>query len=89
MVRFEFTQQEKEETLALYSEVRALLGDALKKDDEQLMRHHLVRAIEEQQMHRNVFGLNPVLFGFQTAQLVVEATPRQPFREVTLSISLP
>ena len=72
MVKFEFTQQEKEETLALYSEVRALLGDALKKDDEQLMRHHLVRAIEEQQMHRNVFGLNPVLFGFQTAQLVVE-----------------
>ena len=72
MVKFEFTPQEKEETLALYSEVRALLGDALKKDDEQLMRHHLVRAIEEQQMHRNVFGLNPVLFGFQTAQLVVE-----------------
>ena len=72
MVKFEFTQQEKEETLTLYSEVRALLGDALKKDDEQLMRHHLVRAIEEQQMHRNVFGLNPVLFGFQTAQLVVE-----------------
>ena len=72
MVRFEFTQQEKEETLALYSEVRALLGDALKKDDEQLMRHHLMRAIEEQQMHRNVFGLNPVLFGFQTAQLVVQ-----------------
>ena len=72
MVKFEFTPQEKEETLALYSEVRALLGDALKKDDEQLMRHHLVRAIEEQQMHRNVFGLNHVLFGFQTAQLVVE-----------------
>ena len=72
MVKFEFTPQEKEETLALYNEVRALLGDALKKDDEQLMRHHLVRAIEEQQMHRNVFGLNPVLFGFQTAQLVVE-----------------
>ena len=72
MVKFEFTPQEKEETLALYSEVRALLGDALKKDDEQLMRHHLVRAIEEQQMHRNVFGLNPILFGFQTAQLVVE-----------------
>ena len=72
MIKFEFTQQEKEETLALYTEVRALLGDSLKKEDEQHMRHHLMRAIEEQQMHRNVFGLNPVLFGFQTAQLVVE-----------------
>ena len=72
MTKFEFTQQEKEETLALYNVVRTLLGDSMKKDDEQLMRHHLMRAIEEQQMHRNVFGLNPVLLGFQTAQLVVE-----------------
>ena len=72
MVKFEFTQQEKEETLTLYNEVRALLADSLKKDDELRMRHHLTRAIEEQQMQRNVFGLNPVLFGFQTALLVVE-----------------
>ena len=69
---FEFTQQEKEETLVLYSKVRELLDDSLQKGDEQHMRHHLMRAIEEQQMHRNVFGLNPVLLGFQTAQLVVE-----------------
>ena len=72
MDRFEFTQQEKEETLTLYNEVRTLLGDSLKKDDEMLMRHHLTRAIEEQKMQRNVFGLNPILLGFQTAQLVVE-----------------
>jgi len=37
-----------------------------------LMRHHLTRAIEEQKMQRNVFGLNPILLGFQTAQLVLE-----------------
>ena len=72
MIRFAFTQQEKEETLTLYNEVRKLLGDSLKKDDEALMRHHLTQAIEEQQMQRNVFGLNPILLGFQTAQLVVE-----------------
>ena len=72
MDRFEFTQQEKEETLTLYNEVRTLLGDSLKKDDEMLMRHHLTRAIEEQKMQRNVFGLNPILLGFQTAQLVLE-----------------
>ena len=72
MVKFEFTQQEKEETLALYNEVRTLLGDSLQKDDEQLMRHHLMHAIDQQQVQRNVFGLNPVLLGFQTAQLVVE-----------------
>jgi hypothetical protein len=45
---FEFTQQEKEETLVLYNKVRELLDDSLQKRDEQLMRHHLMRAIEEQ-----------------------------------------
>ena len=69
---FEFTQQEKEETLALYNKVRELLDDSLQQGDEQRMRHHLMHAIEEQQIHRNVFGLNPVLLSFQTAQLVVE-----------------
>ena len=72
MENFVFTPQEKEETLALYQQVRELTGDSLTRDDVDRMRHHLTQAIEEHQMHRNVFGLNPILLGFQTAQLVVE-----------------
>ena len=72
MENFAFTPQEKEETLALYQQVRELTGDSLMTGDIDRMRHHLMQAIEEHQMHRNVFGLNPILLGFQTAQLVVE-----------------
>ncbi len=72
MDNFTFTPKEKEETLILYQQVRELLGDSLLEDDVVRMRHYLMNAIEHHQMHRNVFGLNPILLSFQTAQLVVE-----------------
>ena len=67
-----FTTQEKEETLALYQQVRELVDDSLMEGDVEHMRHHLMNAIEQHQVQRNVFGLNPILLSFQTARLVVE-----------------
>ena len=67
-----FTTQEKEDTLVLYQEVRELIDDSLMKGDVERMRHHLMNAIEHHQVQRNVFGLNTILLGFQTAKLVVE-----------------
>ena len=67
-----FTTQEKEETLALYQQVRELIDDSLIEGDVEHMRHHLMNAIEQHQVQRNVFGLNPILLSFQTARLVVE-----------------
>ena len=72
MEKLAFTPEEKELTMTLYHRVQKLVKDSLVEGDEQRMRHHLMRAIEEQQMHRDVFGLNPVLSGFQTAKLVVD-----------------
>ncbi len=72
METFAFTAAEKEETLFLYQQVRDLLGDSISDDDVIKMRHFLMNAIEHHLMHRNVFGLNPILLSFQTAQLVVE-----------------
>lgn len=72
MEKFRFTTEEKEETLSLYQKVRELLDDSVSESDVTHMRHHLMNAIENHQMHRNVFGLNPILLSFQTAQLVVE-----------------
>ena len=72
MEKLTFTQQEKEQTLALYQKVRELIGESLKEGDEEYMRIHLMNAIETNQVTRDVFGLNPILLGFQTAQLVVE-----------------
>ena len=67
-----FTTQEKEETLALYQQVRELIDDSLIEGDVERIRHHLMNAIEQHQVQRNVFGLNPILLSFQTARLVVE-----------------
>ena len=72
MNKLAFTTEEKEATLALYQQVRDLVSDALIEGDEERMRHYLMNAIEHHQIHRNVFGLNPILLGFQTALLVVE-----------------
>ena len=40
--------------------------------DEERMRHYMLQALETKQLQRNVFGLNPILLSFQTAQLVVD-----------------
>ena len=72
MDKLAFTTEEKEATLALYQQVRDLVKDSLIEGDEERMRHYLMNAIEHHQIHRNVFGLNPILLGFQTALLVVE-----------------
>ena len=72
MEEFSFTTAEKEETLTLYQKVRELLDNSVSEADIVRMRQLLTNAIENHQMQRNVFGLNPILLSFQTAQLVVE-----------------
>ena len=70
--RLEFTTQEKEETLALYQHIRGQIANSLVEGDEERMRQLMLKALESQQVNRNVFGLNPILLSFQTAQLVVD-----------------
>ena len=70
--RLEFTTQEKEETLALYQHIREQIASSLHEGDEERMRQLMMSALESQQVNRNVFGLNPILLSFQTAQLVVD-----------------
>ena len=70
--RLEFTTQEKEETLALYQKIREQIAPTLKEGDEERVRQMVMNAIESHQVNRDVFGLNPILLSFQTAQLVVD-----------------
>ena len=70
--KLEFTTEEKEETLALYQKIREEVSPSLHDGDEEYMRHHMLQALETKQLQRNVFGLNPILLSFQTAQLVVD-----------------
>lgn len=70
--RFEFTHQEKAASLLLYSTLKEKIGPSLLPDDEKKIRGHLADSVKQNLIKRNVFGLNPVLFGFQTAMIVVD-----------------
>lgn len=70
--RFEFTAEEKRETRELYIKLKSMLGGSLQSGDEEKVRAHLKKSVDSNQTHRDVFGLNPILFGLQTAQIVVD-----------------
>ena len=70
--RLEFTIKEKEQALILYQRIRKQLSSSLQPDDEPRMRRYLLSTIEQCQVSRNIFGLNPILLAFQTAQLIVD-----------------
>ena len=59
-------------TMALYHSVYEEIGDSLTEDDVERLRNHLTENLEKHQLVRNVFGLNPILLVFQTAQLMVD-----------------
>ena len=69
--KFTFTTEEREETLKLYAQLKELVGESLQPGDEEKIRHHLLLCIERQQVQRDVFGLNPILTGLQTALITV------------------
>ena len=70
--RLEFTIKEKEQALILYQHIREQLSSSLLPDDEPRMRKYLLSTVEQCQVSRNIFGLNPILLAFQTAQLIVD-----------------
>ena len=70
--RFEFTSEEKSQALELYSALKDKIGASLQEGDEAKIRKHLMTAIEQSQVQRDVFGLNPILMGLQTAMIVVD-----------------
>ena len=67
-----FTAEEREQTVALYQQIREQIAPSLHEGDEERIRQLIMTAIEQHPVERNVFGLNPILLSFQTAQLVVD-----------------
>ena len=72
MKTFAFTTEEREQALTLYHSIYEQIENSLEETDMARLRQHLMNAIERHQLTRNIFGLNPILLGLQTAQLVVE-----------------
>ncbi len=70
--RFEFTVEEKESLYLLYAKLKRQIEVSLLPDDESRMCRHLEESVEKGQVHRDAFGHNQILFGFQTALIVVD-----------------
>ena len=84
--RFEFLASEKEEISELYTKLKDSIGSTLHPDDEAKIREHLKTTVEDNLLKRDVFGLNPILFGLQTAVIVVEEIGLR--RDAVLAIML-
>ena len=83
---FLFTNAEKREILRIAGKLRLQLGDELQTDDEKNLRQQLLTEINDNKIRRDVFGFNPVLLSFQTAELELQEIGMK--RECVLAILL-
>lgn len=81
-----FTNAEKREILRIAGKLRLQLGDELQPDDEKNLRQQLLTEINDNKIRRDVFGFNPVLLSFQTAELELQEIGMK--RECVLAILL-
>ena len=67
-----FTPEEKRLLFVLYRKLLQLSGDTLLKGDCRQLKTDLIHSIQTSRIHRDVFGLNPVIKDMQTAVIVAE-----------------
>lgn len=69
--KFEFTLEERRELGEITQRLKALVGDEISEEDEAKVRKQLEEEIDGNKIRRDVFGQNPILLCFQTAELEV------------------
>lgn len=69
--KFEFTLEERRELGEITLRLKALVGDEISEEDEAKVRKQLEEEIDGNKIRRDVFGQNPILLSFQTAELEV------------------
>lgn len=69
--KFTFTREEIKEAIGCMQRLRTTLGDSFSREDERKLRSHIRRAIEQNQIQRDIFGLNPIVHACQTAEIAV------------------
>lgn len=69
--KFEFTLEERRELGEIIQRLKALVGDEISEEDEAKVRKQLEEEIDGNKVRRDVFGQNPILLSFQTAELEV------------------
>ena len=65
-------EEEREEIRLTVKKLQSLVSEVLNPDDFHKIKEILLRAVETGQLHRNSFGLNPILFDLQTAVITAE-----------------
>lgn len=65
-----FTIQEKTQLKQTYKELLKLSGSILQPNDCQRLKKHLIQATLNNFLHRDVFGMNPILNDMETAIIV-------------------
>ncbi len=84
--KFKFTNEERLQLGLIAGRLRELAGDSITPEDEANLRSQLEEEINNNKIRRDVFGLNPVLLSFQTAELELEEIGMK--RECVLAILL-
>ena len=69
--KFEFTLEERRALEEKNQSIKALVGDEISEEDEAKVRKQLEEEIDGNKIRRDVFGQNPILLSFQTAELEV------------------
>ena len=70
--RLIFTPQEKKESKAIYHQLREMIASSLQPEDEDKIKNHIIKSLEDGHVKRDVFGLNPILLSLQTALIVAD-----------------
>ncbi|WP_337560352.1 RelA/SpoT family protein [Prevotella sp.] len=84
--KFKFTTEELAELQRIATHLKTTMGDTLEPDDENYLRQQLEKEISDNKIKRDVFGLNPILLSFQTAELELAEIGMK--RECVLAILL-
>jgi guanosine-3',5'-bis(diphosphate) 3'-pyrophosphohydrolase len=70
--KFIFTPEEKSQAAVLVNKLEVSVGQLFEKDDKEKLYQYIKESIENNQVKRDVFGLNPLLLGLQTADIAVD-----------------
>ena len=72
--KFQFTPEEAQQTRKLLMELRGPMADFMRPGDLHELRTRLDDAARRGLLHRDAFGLNPIVHALQTARIAVEET---------------
>ena len=67
-----FTDEEKGQAEEILKRLKKTLSAGLLPDDGEKLQCHIGEAMERGELQRDVFGLNPVLYALETAEIAVE-----------------